>query len=64
MGTMSDALVSSVGNDTYHYVAVKGSPFATDCAVFGLAKDEVVALTARFPNSGTEVVNGVIIKGS
>ncbi|KAK0089781.1 hypothetical protein PV325_005407 [Microctonus aethiopoides] len=60
---MSDKMVQLDVNDTYYYVAVKGSPFATDCTVFGLSSDEVCALCKRFPNSGSEIVNGVMIKG-
>ena len=59
---MSGKLVN-IGNESYYYVAVKGSPFATDCTVFGLSQDEVVALSKRFPNSGADVINGVMIKG-
>lgn len=61
-GKMSGKLVN-IGSDSYYYVAVKGSPFASDCNVFGLTQDEVVALSKRFPNSGSEVINGVMIKG-
>lgn len=60
---MSEDFHDVIGSDTYYYIAVKGSPFATDCAVFGLNQDEIVALTKRFPNSGTDVVNGVLMKG-
>lgn len=48
---------------TYTYVAVKGSLHASDSAVFGLNSDEVKALSKRFSNSTTEIVNGVNIKG-
>lgn len=60
---MSEKLVSMIAAENYTYVAVKGSPFANDCAVFGLSKEESLALTTRFPNSGQPVVNGVTIKG-
>ncbi|XP_012254850.1 uncharacterized protein LOC105685395 [Athalia rosae] len=60
---MSEKLVSMISAENYAYIAVKGSPFATDCAVFGLSREEIVALTRRFPNSGQNVINGVMIKG-
>lgn len=61
---MSDKqLAEIIASDTYYYVAVKGSPFSMDCVVFGLTQDEILALNKRFPNSGTEMVNGVMIKG-
>ena len=56
--------LENIGNETYYYTAVKGSPFGTDCTVFGLSPDEIVALSKRFPNSGADVINGVMIKGS
>ncbi|OXU28402.1 hypothetical protein TSAR_003143 [Trichomalopsis sarcophagae] len=61
---LSQKLAQIIGNENYYYVAVKGSPFAMDCVAFGLTKDEVLALSKRFPNTGTDVVNGVVIKGS
>lgn len=48
---------------TFTYIAVKGSLHSSDSAVFGLNKDEVKALSKRFANSTTEIVNGVNIKG-
>lgn len=60
---MSEKLASMICAENYSYVAVKGSPFANDCAVFGLSREETVALTTRFPNSGQNVINGVTIKG-
>ncbi|KAK0179925.1 hypothetical protein PV327_005622 [Microctonus hyperodae] len=60
---MSHKLVQLDVNDTYYYIAVKGSPFSVDCTVFGLSSDEIFALCKRYPNSGSEVVNGVMIKG-
>lgn len=50
-------------DSTYAYVAVKGSLHASDSAVFGLNQEEVKALSKRFSNSTTEIVNGVNIKG-
>lgn len=61
-GKMSGKLVN-IGTENYYYVAVKGSPFASDTTVFGLGQDEILALSKRFPNSGTDVINGVLIKG-
>lgn len=48
-----------------YYVGVKGSPFAADCAVFGLSSRETSALRSRFPlsPSNADVVNGIMIKG-
>lgn len=60
---MSEKLAQIIGTENYYYIAVKGSPFAMDCVAFGLIQDEISALSKRFPNSGTEVVNGVVIKG-
>lgn len=48
---------------TYFYIAVKGSLHAGDCSVFGLIPDEITALSKRYQNSSTEIINGVIIKG-
>ncbi|CAB0035665.1 unnamed protein product [Trichogramma brassicae] len=61
---MSDKLAQIIKPDTFYYTAVKGSPFALDCVVFGLSQNEILALSKRFPNTGTDVVNGVVIKGS
>ncbi|KAH0564197.1 hypothetical protein KQX54_010137 [Cotesia glomerata] len=61
---LAENIGSLIANECYYYVAVKGSPFATDCSVFGLIADEMQALCKRFPNSGTDVMNGVLIKGS
>lgn len=60
---MSEKLVHIIGSENYYYIAVKGSPFASDCAVFGLTHDEILALNKRFPNSGPNVINGVAVKG-
>lgn len=68
---MSQSVNTSVGklanemndDENYYYVGVKASPFANDCVVFGLNSDEILALSKRFPNSGSEVVNGTMIKG-
>lgn len=48
--------------DIYTYVAVKGSLHAQDCAIFGLNKEEIAALTKRFTNGSTEIVNGILLK--
>lgn len=48
---------------TFTYIAVKGSVHAPDSSVFGLNDDEVKALSKRFANSTTQIVNGVNIKG-
>lgn len=47
-----------------YYVAVKGSLHSSDSAVFGLEPVEVTALTKRFRNSHTDVINGILVKGS
>ncbi|XP_033178360.1 uncharacterized protein LOC105680196 isoform X3 [Bombus impatiens] len=68
---MSQSVNTSVGklanevndDENYYYVGVKASPFANDCVVFGLNSDEILALSKRFPNSGSDVVNGTMIKG-
>lgn len=49
---------------TYFYVAVKGSLHATDSSVFGLNKDEALALAKRFSNTSIGIVNGISVKGS
>lgn len=64
MGTMTEKLLRTLATESYHYAAVKGSPFATDCHVFGMTQDEVGALCKRFPDSGADIVNGLMIKGS
>ncbi|KAJ8679491.1 hypothetical protein QAD02_015278 [Eretmocerus hayati] len=61
---MSEKLAQMISSENFYYIAVKGSPFSMDCVAFGLMQDEILALNKRFPNSGTEVVNGVVIKGS
>ncbi|XP_017767309.1 PREDICTED: uncharacterized protein LOC108555796 isoform X2 [Eufriesea mexicana] len=60
---MIGKLANVINDENYYYIGVKASPFAIDCAVFGLNPDEVSALSKRFPNSGTNVLNGVMIKG-
>lgn len=60
---MTEKLAQIMASENYYYIAVKGSPFAMDCVAFGLTEDEITALTKRFPNTGTEVVNGIVIKG-
>lgn len=57
------AAVSCINEGTYVYVAVKGSLHSMDSSVFGLSKEEVTALSKRFSNSSTAIVNGVNIKG-
>lgn len=56
-------LASVLNDENYYYVGVKASPFASDCVAFGLNSDEILALSKLFPNSGTDAVNGVVIKG-
>ncbi|CAL1678925.1 unnamed protein product [Lasius platythorax] len=53
-------------DDTFYYVGVRASPFAADCAVFGLPSKETSALRSRFPlsPSSTNVVNGIMLKGT
>lgn len=48
----------------FYYVAVKGALAANDCDVFGLDPEEISALGKLFPNSKTQVNNGVVIKGN
>lgn len=60
---MIGKLANVINDENYYYVGVKASPFANDCVVFGLNSDEILALSKRFPNSGSDVVNGVMIKG-
>ena len=47
----------------FYYVAVKGALSANDCDVFGLDPEEISALTKLFPNSKTQINNGITIKG-
>lgn len=49
---------------TFIYVAVKASLHSSDSSVFGLSQTEIQALSERFSQKVTEIVNGVIIKGS
>lgn len=58
-----EKVTNIVNDEDYYYVGVRASPFATDCVVFGLTSDEIVALNKRFPNSGSDMVNGVLIRG-
>lgn len=53
-------------DDIFYYIGVKASPFATDCAVFGLPPKEASALRSRFPlsPSSPNVVNGIVLKGT
>lgn len=53
----------ALNEGTYVYVAVKGSLHSMDSSVFGLNKEEVTALSKRFSNSSTTIINGVNIKG-
>lgn len=46
------------------YVAVKASLHASDSSVFGLAPEEIIALSKRYPDSNREVINGILIKAS
>lgn len=52
-------------DDIFYYIGVRASPFATDCAVFGLPPSEMSAIRSRFSlSSGTpDVMNGIMIKG-
>jgi len=52
-------------DDIFYYIGVKASPFATDCAIFGLPPKEISALRSRFPlsPSSSNVVNGIMLKG-
>lgn len=54
---------ANINEGTFVYVAVKGSLHSMDSSVFGLSKEEVSALSKRFSNSSTAIVNGVNIKG-
>ncbi|XP_072381399.1 uncharacterized protein [Diabrotica undecimpunctata] len=46
---------------TYAYVAIKGSLYANDSAVFGLNEVETKALVKKFSNSQREVINGILL---
>lgn len=52
-------------DEIYYYVGVRASPFATDCAVFGLSTGEQAALRTHFPlaSESSDVINGILIKG-
>ncbi|XP_055921238.1 uncharacterized protein LOC129952591 [Eupeodes corollae] len=47
--------------DIYTYISIKGSLHDRTTAVFGLNSDEVLALSKRFENGTTNIVNGVMI---
>lgn len=51
--------------DHLYYVGVRGSPYANECAVFGLMEDEAVALKHRHktPPTQNNVLNGIMLKG-
>ena len=63
LDTMTEKLLSTLGTESYHYAAVKASPFAVDSHVFGITQEEIVALSKRFPDSGANILNGRMIKG-
>ncbi|XP_026487639.1 uncharacterized protein LOC113394516 [Vanessa tameamea] len=53
-----------IAEDGVIYIAIKGSLHASDCSVFGLGNEEIKAITKKFPGSGSNVVNGVMIKAN
>lgn len=55
------AIPKTDGN--FLYIAVKGSLYSSDSAVFGLNDEETVALSKRFSNSSVAIENGHTIKG-
>ncbi|EFN80877.1 uncharacterized protein LOC105186480 isoform X2 [Harpegnathos saltator] len=61
-----EIVVDDDDDDTFYYVGVRASPYATDCAVFGLMSNEQSALRARFPLApeSSDVINGILFKGS
>lgn len=54
--------VPIIDHDIYHYIAIKGSLHSKDSSIFGLNKNEILALTNRYSNSSTEILNGILIK--
>lgn len=64
--TTSKKLDATIEDDEiFYYIGVRSSPFAADCAVFGLTPHEASALRSRFPLTpgSPDVVNGIVIKG-
>ncbi|KAK2587932.1 hypothetical protein KPH14_004020 [Odynerus spinipes] len=61
--TIPEKWANVAASESYYYVGVKASPYATESAVFGLSSDETMALTKRFESTVSPVVNGVMIKG-
>lgn len=47
--------------EIYTYVSIKGSLHDRTSTCFGLNNDEVVALSKRFENGTTQIVNGIMI---
>ncbi|XP_072936579.1 uncharacterized protein [Epargyreus clarus] len=62
MDTKSTAALTPLTEDSFVYIAIKGSLYANDCSVFGLGNEEVKALVKKYPGSGTNVVNGITVK--
>lgn len=56
--------VVSPPEDIYTYVAIKGSLHAQDCSIFGLNKEEILALSKRFASGSTEIINGIMVKAA
>ncbi|XP_011693415.1 PREDICTED: uncharacterized protein LOC105453290 isoform X4 [Wasmannia auropunctata] len=66
MATTTKQTIVGDEDDTFYYIGVKASPFATDCAVFGLSPKEIAALRTRFPLAAgsTNVLNAIMLKGT
>lgn len=56
----STNLVGDKEESIVHYIAIKGSLHAYDCAIFGLKEEETRALESKFTRS--LIVNGVAFK--
>lgn len=55
--------LKGLDDGVYVYIAVNASLHANDCTVFGLSPSETRALTSKFSTSGSEIMNGVLLKG-
>lgn len=49
---------------SYVYIAVKGSLYLPDSAVFGLNETEIKALCNRFQQIKKEIINGIQLKAA
>lgn len=49
--------------EIYTYVIVKGSLHDQNASIFGLNREEIIALSKKFAHGSTEIVNGEFLIG-